>query len=413
VTRCFVTSRSLKLLEQSPSSAYLVRFLLVKPRKIAFVKCGSFSHINASVEAQLGKQFPECEVITLDVAEKLRRSGLALVRGLTQALIYHGWKLRADPLDCLIETPTNFRFISKWLAGLVRPSEFLFTFQTQSMWDASVPGLPHFVYTDHTEQANRQYRDFDPRKLKGAWWTKLETQVYHHATLTLTMSNHVTRSLLQDYGCPASQVIRIGAGSNAPVTGGAGLDSARYRRKEILFVGKDWERKGGPQLVAAFQKILQSHPDACLKIIGCSPELDVPSCHVLGRLSLEDVARAYSSASVFCLPTRQEPFGIVLIEAMLSGLAIVATDVGAVPDLVEDGENGQRIEVDDIDGLASALIYLLNNPEKLEAMGRKSAQKAIEHHTWESVGSRIRNLVEPFVPALHRGSKSLEGACAS
>jgi glycosyltransferase involved in cell wall biosynthesis len=385
----------------------------VKPRKIAFVKCGSFSHINASIEVQLRKCFPECEVVTLDVAEKLRRSGLALACGLVAAARYHGLKLCLDPLDCLIETPTTFRFIKRWLASVVSPSEFLFTFQTQSMWDASVPGLPHFVYTDHTEQANRQYRDFDPKNLKGAWWTRLETQVYHNATLTLTMSNHVTRSLMQDYGCNSSQVLRIGAGSNVPISRNVELDSTRYHRKEILFVGKDWERKGGPQLVAAFQKVIQRHPDARLKIIGCSPRIDVPGCHVMGQLSLADVAQAYSTASVFCLPTRQEPFGIVLIEAMLFGLAIVATDVGAVPDLVENGENGQRIEVDDIDALANALINLLNNPEKLELMGQNSAQRAIYHHTWDRVGSRLRNIIEPYVPALRPESKIVESACAS
>lgn len=382
------------------------------PRKIAFVKCGSFSHINASVEAQLRKQFPECEVVTLDVAEKLRRSKLALARGLWDGAIRHGWKLRADLLDGVLQTPATFHFIKRWLAEAVRAPEFLFTFQTQSMWDASVPGLPHFVYTDHTEQANRQYRDFDPGQLKGAWWTTLETQIYRHATVTLTMSSHVTRSLLQDYGCLPARVRRVGAGSNAPVTTEAEIDSARYRRKEILFVGTDWERKGGPQLVAAFQKVLQRHPDARLKIVGCSPPINVPGCEVLGRLSLTEVAQAYSSASVFCLPTRQEPFGIVLIEAMLSGLAIVATDAGAVPDLVEDGVNGRRVALDDLDGLAGALIQLLDHPEQLEAQGRRAAQTARQCHTWDHVGSRIRNEIEPHVPELSREGSRLEPSCA-
>lgn len=383
------------------------------PRKIAFVKCGSFSHINASVEAQLRTQFPECEVVTLDVAEKLRCSGLALVCGLAQAAWYHGGKLRADPLDCALQTPTTFRFIQRWLARVVRAPEFLFTFQTQSMWDASVRGLPHFVYTDHTEQANRQYCDFDARNLQGEWWTKLETQIYDHAALTLTMSNHVRRSLLQDYGCPPSRALVVGAGSNAPVTADAGPGSARYRRKEILFVGTDWARKGGPQLVAAFEKVRTTHPDARLKIVGCSPPLDVPGCEVRGRLSLNEVARAYADASVFCLPTRREPFGIVLIEAMLSGLAVVATDAGAVPDLVEDGVNGQRVALDDIEGLARALTYMLNNPEKLEAMGRNSARQAEAQHTWDQVGARIRKAIEPLVPEWGRWSGTLESACAS
>ena len=191
------------------------------------------------------------------------------------------------------------------------------------------------------------------------------------------------------------------------------IDSARYRRKEILFVGTEWERKGGPQLVAAFQKVFQRHPDARLKIVGCSPPLNVPGCEVVGRRPLAEVAQAYSTASVFCLPTRQEPFGIVLIEAMLSGLAIVATDAGAVPDLVEDGVNGRRVALDDLEGLASALIQLLDQPEKLEAQGRHSAQTARQCHTWDHVGSRIRSEIEPHVPELFRTRNHGEASCAS
>jgi len=386
----------------------------VAPQKIAFVKCGSFSHINANVEAQLRRQFPECEVVVFDVREKLRRSPLAVVRGLAQGVVRHGLKkLRADPIDGVVQTPATFRFIRRWIADAAGGPEFLFTFQTQSMWDASTPGRPHFVYTDHTEQAARQYRDFEPRQLKGAWWTELETQIYQRATMTFTMSEHVSRSLREDYGVAAGRVARVGGGSNAPVETEVLPDSSRYRRKEIIFVGTDWERKGGPELVAAFQKILPRHPDARLRVLGCNPEIQLPNCEVLGRVPLAEVARAYATASLFCLPTRHEPFGIVLIEAMLAGLAVVATDAGAVPDLIEDGVNGRRVEPYDVEGLAATLSRLLDQPDVLETMGRRSARLAREQHTWEAVGARLRQAILPHVPALRASLPGTEDACVS
>ena len=93
------------------------------------------------------------------------------------------------------------------------------------------------------------------------------------------------------------------------------------------------------------------------------------------------------------MPTRLEPFGIVFIEAMAYGLPIVATRVGALPDLVEDHVNGILVESDNIDSLATALRTLLENPMLRREMGRNGEQRYKEQFNWTEVYSRIRERI--------------------
>ena len=78
------------------------------------------------------------------------------------------------------------------------------------------------------------------------------------------------------------------AGSNTTIKPVA-LDNRHYGNKQILFVGVDWQRKGGPELIEAFKRVLQKHPDARLAIVGCSPELSTPNCDIVGRVPVDQV----------------------------------------------------------------------------------------------------------------------------
>ena len=71
------------------------------------------------------------------------------------------------------------------------------------------------------------------------------------------------------------------------------------------------------EMVEAFRRVLQTHPDARLAVVGCSPSVNVPNCEIVGRVPVDKVAGYYPRASVRCLPSRLEPFGIVCIEAYL------------------------------------------------------------------------------------------------
>jgi len=276
-------------------------------------------------------------------------------------------------------------------------SHYLFSMQIQSTFDASVAGLPHFVYTDNTMLANLQYNATHRTDLPVTdQWIAQERRLYQNARACFVMSHNVARSLITDYGCPQDKVVCVYSGHNAPVRINA---DKKYDQKNILFVGVDWERKGGPELLAAFRLVRERIPDATLTIVGCSPQIDEPGCHIAGRVAPSEVSRYYADASVFCMPTRQEPFGIVFVEAMAHHLPIVATDVGAIPDFVSNGHNGFQVSPGDTQGVARALIQLLSNPLLCRQMGERS-HAVSKIYTWDNVAATMRTVIKRFVSRL-------------
>jgi glycosyltransferase involved in cell wall biosynthesis len=110
-------------------------------------------------------------------------------------------------------------------------------------------------------------------------------------------------------------------------------------------------------------------------------------------VNASELSRYYAESSIFCLPTRREPFGIAFVEAMMHRLPIVGTRVGAVPDMVEDGVNGILVEPGKAEPLARALCTLLDSPALCQQFGRRGYEKAVERYTWAGTGQRIRKRI--------------------
>jgi glycosyltransferase involved in cell wall biosynthesis len=248
--------------------------------------------------------------------------------------------------------------------------------------------VPHFVYTDHTHLANLYYANFNPNGLFSQNWIELEKQIYRNAVTTFVRSSNIRQSLIEQYDYSAERVICVYAGSNVSVNGHT-REEKSYAEQNILFVGLDWKRKGGSELINAFQIILDYHPKATLTIVGANPQVDIPNCTVLGKLSPQEVARYYEKATISCMPTHVVPFGIAFLEAMLAWLPIVGTRVGAVPDFVQDGWNGFLVDPGDVPGIAEALLKLLKDPDQRREFGERGFMLAKERYSWDIVGKRL------------------------
>lgn len=367
---------------------------------------------NEQVLQALQQAMPEYQFRVFYVLDELKRAPVALataamVAGVTYApdLVRRRKALR----HAAFRTPWIFQWIKQRAAELIDPAEYAFSFQMQSLFDASVPGLPHFVYTDHTHLENQNYEAADAATLYSPDWIECEREIYRNAAMVLTRSSNVTASLREQYGCEPGHVACVYAGSNADVPDKAVADTDRYARKAILFAGIDWERKGGPTLLEAFRQVLEQHPDATLTIVGCAPDIgDTPRCDVLGRVPLEDMAGHFEAASALCLPTQVEPFGIVFVEAMWHRLPIVATQVGALPDMVEDGVNGFLVPPNDPDSLAERLIELFDDADRAARFGAESRRLAKERYDWDAVAQRIRAHAERVLAA--RSTAAADGS---
>jgi glycosyltransferase involved in cell wall biosynthesis len=203
----------------------------------------------------------------------------------------------------------------------------------------------------------------------------------------------VAADLTRFYDIPTDKIECVYAGSNVDISHIAPPDNGGYANQRIFFVGIDWQRKGGPELLEAFKEVLQGYPNAHLTIAGADVQVDIPNCTVLGKVSAKELARHYAQSSIFCLPTRQEPFGIAFVEAMMHRLPVVATRLGAIPDMVEEGVNGYLVNPGDPRGLAQALCRLLASPSHCQALGQRSYERAVDLYTWPRTGQRIRERI--------------------
>jgi UDP-glucose:(heptosyl)LPS alpha-1,3-glucosyltransferase len=159
----------------------------------------------------------------------------------------------------------------------------------------------------------------------------------------------------------------------------------------VLFVGHEFGRKGLPELVEAFAALGAS---THLVVVGGTPDLlrDIarhPSAravgdrlHLLGPLS--DPRWVFQGADLFALPSAYEAYPLVVLEALASGLPVVATPVGSVPDLIVDGLNGHIVERNPASIRAGIARVLAADPQTLRAAARATALE----HTWDAVAER-------------------------
>ncbi len=263
------------------------------------------------------------------------------------------------------------------------------TFQT--LFPIPPTGKPNFIYTDHAILTNHYYPDGDVAIKRWEDWLPAERALIEDAALIFTMSTHVSDSLIEFYNVPADRVRCVGAGFNARKSV---IDSDDVEpSKSILFVGFDWERKGGPQLVEAFARVRETQPDARLIIVGCEPDIAQPGVEVLGVVPLERVGELMAEACCFCMPSLREPFGLVYLEAMNAGLPVVALNLGAPRDLVENGVTGFLVEPFDITALAGALEKLVANSKLCAMMGCRARERVAREFTWEVTQKRMSQAI--------------------
>ncbi|PWU09407.1 MAG: hypothetical protein C5B47_03425 [Verrucomicrobia bacterium] len=364
-------------------------------RQIIFFKIGSFSQVNFITARELAGRFPEYDFRVVDVEKEIIGTQAFLyLRAFVEATTRYGWRMasqRIHPRDFFCRIPCVLAAIRKWVARNVQPEKTAFTFQTQSLFDARREKVPHFIYTDHTYLANQRYEDPVPLLPVAKSWRRMENELYHNADINFTFSQFAADSIMGDYGVPAPQVQCVYSGPNTefPFHTNTSLRTGQH----ILFVGADWVRKGGPELLEAFLLVRKELPKTELIVVGGGPEIFVPGMTAVGRVSLNQLKAYYESSDVFCLPSRQDPSANVLVEAAAYALPIVATPVGGNKERVVDGETGYLVPRGDIDSMAKKLCCLLRDENLRSTMGMKGRQRVSELFHWPAVMDRISSTI--------------------
>jgi glycosyltransferase involved in cell wall biosynthesis len=168
----------------------------------------------------------------------------------------------------------------------------------------------------------------------------------------------------------------------------------------IVSVARQYRRKNTAMLIRAMTLVCEAVPGVRLTVLGDGPELPrlralVASLNLENSVELvgavdgaREVRDQLARADVFCLPSRQEGFGIVFLEAMAAGLPIVAADCGAVPETAPHGKVSILVAPDDVAGLAAALVDVLTNAELRNRLAAGGAARW-RRFGWPEVAGRF------------------------
>ncbi|RKT52642.1 glycogen synthase [Saccharothrix australiensis] len=273
-------------------------------------------------------------------------------------------------------------------------------------------GVPHVV-TAHSLEPRRPWK---AEQLGGGYRisTWAERTAYEAADAVIAVSEGMRADVLDCY--PALDPARVHVVRN-------GIDTAEYRpvtgtdalerngidpaRPIVAFVGRVTRQKGVEHLVAAAHRI--SHDAQVVLCAGApdTPEIAAETRAAVARLSAarpgvvwlqrmlapEEVRQVLSHAAVFVCPSVYEPLGIVNLEAMACGTAVVASDVGGIPEVVDHGRTGLLVHYDEADvaafrtGLADAVNEVLGDPERARAFGAAGRERAVREFSWAAVAA--------------------------
>lgn len=240
------------------------------------------------------------------------------------------------------------------------------------------------------------------RAARPPWVERLKIPIYRfiyrRAAHIVAWSEMVRRSLVEDYGVDKARVsvipngIDVAAWQQPPTR--AAADDVR-----VLFVGGEFERKGGRDLLEVAASTGMA--DVRFDLVTKSDVGDTPANVVVHRdleATSDGLRELYRRASVFVLPTYADFSPNVLCEAMAMGLPVISTTVGAIGEIIVDGRTGFLVQPGDVDALRAHLRELIADPELRALMGRQARTDAERSYD-------IRQNAHDFVTVLDRARR--------
>jgi glycosyltransferase involved in cell wall biosynthesis len=246
------------------------------------------------------------------------------------------------------------------------------------------------VYTDRTGlEGLRDAPPFTSRFSRG--WLAREREFLRGAAAVFTMGPTTAASAAEDYGVPPERIRVVGAGPNMRLGGARPRTSCR----RLLFVGVEWERKGGPTLLDAFARVRMQRPELELVVIGTDLPDPVPAgVRALGRVPPAELDRHLDDADVLVHPAVKEAFGIAPVEGLVKGLPCVHTDVSNLPWIV--GDAGPVVPPDDPAALADAIRAVITDFPAYHAKALRRGEQLRREMSWDTVADAILRQWEPL-----------------
>jgi len=287
--------------------------------------------------------------------------------------------------------------------GLGRESYDALVFNTQVpavLAGSRLKKQPYVICTDITPvQYDRMAFHYNHRPdrpgIVSKFKHRVNTNVFQQAGRILPWSHWTRTSLIEDYGAAPEKIevnppgVDIDVWKPAPKK-----DTGRLR---VLFVGGDFYRKGGDVLLEACRGLPEGLVELVLVTRSAIPASQQITVHNNMTPNSNELIRLYQSCDVFVLPSKAEAFGIAAIEACAAGLPVLASPVGGLTDIVEDGVNGRLIPMDQPGILRDCLAELAGDPALRRQMGEASRLKAVSKFNAKKNVSRMVDILYDLI----------------
>jgi glycogen synthase len=286
------------------------------------------------------------------------------------------------------------------------------------LWIRTVHRIPLCV-TLHSMEPLRPWKadQLGSGYLLSSWIEKTSVEA---ADRVIAVSRQMREDILAHFRVAPERVVVIHNG----------IDPNQFRRTEardvlarrgvrepyVLFVGRITDQKGIFHLLEAAPKLPPG-----VQVVLCASAPDTPEIEARLKRALpghpnvvwigemvpvEEVVQLYSHAAVFVCPSVYEPFGLINLEAMACETPVVASAVGGILEVVEDGKTGVLVEPGRPDALVAPIRALLEDPARGRAMGRAGRRRVEAHFSWVSVATRTREVYQDAIADFARSAES-------
>ncbi len=285
-----------------------------------------------------------------------------------------------------------------------------------SLWISTLYRIP-LVVTLHSMEPLRPWKadQLGSGYLLSSWIEKTAVEAAHRV---IAVSHKMREDIVQHFNADPERVVVIHNGIDPDqfkrTDARDHLDRLGVKPPYVLFVGRITDQKGIFHLLDAASRL-----PAGVQVVLCASAPDTPEIEERLRRRVAQmpnvlwinemvpvpvVTQLYSHCAVFCCPSVYEPFGLINLEAMGCETPVVASAVGGILEVVEDGKTGLLVPPAQPEALASALARVLGNPTLAREMGRAGRKRVEEKFSWTSVAERTEQVYADAIAEFKRSS---------
>jgi len=294
--------------------------------------------------------------------------------------------------------------------------DFIFAPRCSTEMSLLKTDIPILYYSDTTFKTMYNYYSWFSNfcKLSEFEGNRIEKLAIDNSSIAVFSSEWAANSAINDYGAPSEKVSIVPFGPNVdemPTLEDLNFSKTRDLVK-LLFIGVEWERKGGQIAYDTLIELKKMGVKAKLTILGVIPpdgieDDDMEVIPFLNKSIKEESDRfnqLFLDNHFFILPTREECFGVVFCEASAYGLPSLTSDTGGIPTAVIDGVNGFRFKLN-VGGKAYAekiKEYFSDYDNKYIPLAKSSRKRYDEELNWKTFANGIRNAYENYLDKLKK-----------